>query len=166
MTSDNHNVTDGWDQENYICSKMNTIVSIISHGIGWGASGTYSVKIDRSIPLLSLSLSLLSFPLVSSELKRKWLEYVLLHVILLQTTINLRPEWSNPYTFSDRWIGYAYFTTGIDCTCHRLDCVFNRVHILGSHIFGNLEWRKFLVSRDLKIRRISVKFCYRITKSD
>ena len=34
MTSDNHNVTDGWDQENYICSKMNTIVSIISHGIG------------------------------------------------------------------------------------------------------------------------------------
>ena len=48
------------------------------------------------------------------------------------------------------------FTPGVD---YKLDCVFNRVHIFGSHIFGTLGWRKFLVSKDSKIiRRIAVKF--------
>ena len=115
-----------WDQENYKCSKLTTIVSKISHGIVWEASGTYSVKIDRSIPPALYCLSL-------------WFH---------------RSSNENDFSMS------SY-------TCHRLDCIFNRVHILGSHIFGTLEWRKFLVSRNLKIRRrIAVKFCYRITKSD
>ena len=67
-------------------------------------------KFPLKIQLEWHNLILLSFPLVPSELKRKWLWYVIWNVILLQTTINLRPEWSNPYTFSDRWIGHTYFS--------------------------------------------------------
>ena len=66
-------------------------------------------KFTSKIQLEWRNLILLCFPLVSSELKRKWLYYVIRNIILLQTTINLRPEWSNPCTFSDRWIGYIYF---------------------------------------------------------
>ena len=154
-----------WDQENYKCSKLTTIVSKISHGIVWEASGTYSVKIDRSIPP---PLSIV-FPF---------------GFIGVQTKLTLVcPHTHHPladyHQFMTRMIKSIHVFRSMDrvylfslpeLTIHAIDCIafsIVRVHILGSHIFGTLEWRKFLVSRDFKIRRrIAVKFCYRITKSD